>query len=56
LSLQVGSIATISITTTILTNSADPGNVQAWVYIVSAALLVVTLPIISRVPEHHGSW
>ncbi|MBN9245580.1 MAG: MFS transporter [Mesorhizobium sp.] len=56
LSLQIGSIATISITTAILAGSADPGSIQAWVYIVAALLIVAALPVISRVPEHHGSW
>ena len=56
LSLQIGSIATISITTAILTGSADPGSIQAWVYIAVALLLVAAMPVISRVPEHHGSW
>jgi EmrB/QacA subfamily drug resistance transporter len=56
LSLQIGSIAAISITTAALTDSTDPGQVQAWAYIVAALVLVATLPIVSRVPEHHGSW
>lgn len=56
LSLQIGSIATISITTAILTGSTDPGNVQTWVYIAVALLLIAAMPVISRVPEHHGSW
>jgi EmrB/QacA subfamily drug resistance transporter len=56
LSLQTGSIVTISITTAILAGSADPGNVQAWVYTVAALMLVAALPLVSRIPEHHGSW
>lgn len=56
LSLQIGSIAAISVTTAGVTGSADPGHVQAWAYIVAALVLVATLPIVSRVPEHHGSW
>lgn len=56
LSLQIGSIAAISLTTAALTDSTDPAHVQAWAYIVAALVLVATLPIISRVPEHHGSW
>jgi MFS family permease len=56
LSLQIGSIAAISVTTAAVTGSADPGHVQAWAYIVAALVLVATLPIVSRVPEHHGSW
>jgi MFS family permease len=56
LSLQIGSIAIISMTTAILAGSADPGYVQAWVYVIVALLLVAALPLVARVPEHHGSW
>ncbi|TCT06348.1 MFS transporter [Paralcaligenes ureilyticus] len=55
-SLQIGSITTVSIATAILTSSGDPGGVQAWVYVVVALLLIALLPLITRVPEHHGSW
>ncbi|MGH6975513.1 MAG: hypothetical protein ACREED_00650, partial [Stellaceae bacterium] len=54
--LQIGSITTISIATAILASSADPGGIQTWIYAVAALLLVATLPLIARVPEHHGSW
>jgi EmrB/QacA subfamily drug resistance transporter len=56
LCMQIGSIITISIDTAILANSDDPGRIQAWVYVMAAALLAAALPLISRVPEHHGSW
>jgi MFS family permease len=56
LSLQIGAITTVSITTAILTGSHDPGGIQAWVYIIVALLLVAALPLIIRIPEHHGSW
>ena len=56
LSLQTGSIATISITTASLAGTAEPGNVQAWVYAVAALLLIAALPLVSRVPEHRGAW
>jgi EmrB/QacA subfamily drug resistance transporter len=54
--LQIGTIVTISIVTAILASSNDPGSIQAWVYVVAALLLVVALPLITRLPEHHGSW
>jgi MFS-type transporter involved in bile tolerance (Atg22 family) len=54
--MQMGSIITISIATAILARSDDPGRIQAWVYIMAAVLLVAALPLITRVPEHHGSW
>jgi MFS family permease len=56
MSRQVGSIVTISIATAVLASSEDPGSIQIWVYIVAAALLVAALALITRVPEHHGSW
>ena len=56
MSRQIGSIVAISVTTAILAGSQDPGAVQAWIYVASALLLVVALPLISRVPEHRGAW
>jgi EmrB/QacA subfamily drug resistance transporter len=53
---QVGQIATVSITTTIIAQSASPGQLQAKVFLVFAVLLTVCLPVIARVPEHRGSW
>jgi len=56
MSLQIGTIITISIDTAILANSNDLGHVQAWLFALAAALLVTALPLVSRVPEHRGSW
>jgi MFS family permease len=56
LSLQIGAIATVSVVTAILTRSGDPGGIQAWIYVIVALLLIVALPLIARIPEHHGSW
>jgi hypothetical protein len=53
---QIGSITAISIATAILAQSSDPGIVQAYVFAIFGLLLVVGMPIIARVPEHHGSW
>lgn len=53
---QVGSIAAISITTAILAQAAHPGRVQAVVFVAFALVLVVCMPVITRVPEHRGSW
>jgi EmrB/QacA subfamily drug resistance transporter len=54
--MQIGTIITISIATAILAISHDPGRIQALLFAVAAALLVAALPLITRVPEHHGSW
>jgi EmrB/QacA subfamily drug resistance transporter len=53
---QVGQIAAVSITTTIIAESASPGQLQAKVFVAFAVLLVACLPVIARVPEHRGSW
>lgn len=53
---QVGSIAAISITTAILAQALHPGEVQAVVFVVFAALLILGMPVIRRIPEHRGSW
>ncbi|MCC7081905.1 MAG: MFS transporter [Burkholderiales bacterium] len=55
-SLQIGSISSVSIVTAILASSHDPSRTQAWVYAMVALLLVAALPLVSRVPEYHGSW
>ncbi|MBX7124033.1 MAG: MFS transporter [Opitutaceae bacterium] len=56
LALQIGSIITVSTTTAILSSVNVPGMAQAWVYAVMAVMFVAALPLISRIPEHHGSW
>jgi EmrB/QacA subfamily drug resistance transporter len=54
--MQIGSITTISIATAILASSEHPASTHAWLHIAAALLLVAALPLIRRVPEHHGSW
>ncbi len=53
---QTGSITTISIATAILAGALHPGMAQAFVYLVAAGLLLAALPLVARVPEHHGTW
>jgi MFS family permease len=54
--MQVGTIITICVDTAILASADDPGRIQAWLFAGIAALLVAALPLITRVPEHRGSW
>ncbi len=54
--MEIGAIATISITTAILAAVGHPGRVQAVVDVAFAVLLVLCMPVIARVPEHRGSW
>ena len=56
MSMSVGTIITISLDTAIIASSHDPGRTQAWLFGLAGALLVVALPLITRVPEHRGSW
>ncbi len=53
---QVGQIVAVSVTTTIIAQSASPGELEAKVFVVFALLLIACLPVIARVPEHRGSW
>ncbi len=53
---QIGSIMTVSMATAVLAGAYDPGQTQAWVYVVAALLLISAIPLITRVPEHHGAW
>lgn len=54
--MSIGSILSIGIATAILAGVEDPGSTHAWIYAVVAALLLACLPLIARVPEHHGAW
>lgn len=54
--LQIGTITTVAIATAVLASSNDSGHIQAFVYVAAAVLLVAALPLITRVPEHRGSW
>ena len=53
---QVGQILAVSITTTIMAQSASPGDLEAKVFIAFAVILIACLPVIALVPEHRGSW
>jgi hypothetical protein len=53
---QSGAITAVAVTTAIVARSADPGLVQARVFVVFAALLLALLPLVAVVPDHHGNW
>ena len=53
---QSGAIIAVSVTTAIIARSSTPGLVQAQVFVVFAILLVLLLPLIRLVPDHHGNW
>lgn len=54
--LQIGAIIAISLSTAVLAASSQPGQVHAIILALVAALLLISMPIINRVPEHHGAW
>ncbi len=53
---QAGQIIAVSISTAVLARSAHPGEVQAVIFVAYALLLLLFVPIVTRVPEHRGSW
>ncbi len=56
MSLQLGGIITVAIATAILASSSNAGMSQAFIYVSIAVVFVISLPLISRIPEHRGSW
>jgi hypothetical protein len=56
MSMQIGMIVTVSVDTAILASSQDPALTQAWLFALAGPLLIVALPLITRVPEHRGAW
>jgi EmrB/QacA subfamily drug resistance transporter len=53
---QSGGISAISITAAIVARSNDPGIAQARIFMVFAAVLLCSLPLVLLVPEHRGRW
>jgi len=53
---QSGSITAVSVATAVIARGTDPGLVQAHVFLVFAALVVLMLPLVRLVPDHHGNW
>ncbi|MGH3267311.1 MAG: MFS transporter [Trebonia sp.] len=53
---QVGQIVAVSVTAAIIAQSASPGELEAKVFVVFAAILLACLPVIALVPEHRGAW
>jgi EmrB/QacA subfamily drug resistance transporter len=53
---QSGAIIAVSVTTAVIARSKDPGIAQAHIFLVFAALLVATLPLVFMVPDHRGNW
>lgn len=54
--MQIGKIGTISVATALIASAENPGLMQAWIYGSAVVVLLAGLPLIRRVPEHHGAW
>lgn len=53
---QAGGIVGISVATAVSARSGHPGDSLGSIFLVLAAIIVCILPLVLRVPEHHGSW
>jgi EmrB/QacA subfamily drug resistance transporter len=53
---QAGAITAVSVTAAIVARSTDPGIAQAHVFLVFAAMMAGSLPLMLLVPEHRGRW
>ena len=56
LGMQIGSIISIAIASAFIAGSTVPAQTQSWIYLASAVLFICSMPLISRILEHKGSW
>src|SRR5690606_8316817 len=56
LSLQIGTIATITIVTAILPHQSHTGQTLAWTFAILAVFRVLIMPLARWVPEQRGAW
>lgn len=54
--IQVGSILTVSIVTAVLASFHDSYEIQSAAYKIASVLIVISLPLAARVPQHKGVW
>lgn len=53
---EFGVIVVLSAITAVMAASGQPARTQAGIYIACALLSLLVLPVVRRVPEHHGTW
>jgi MFS family permease len=53
---QAGAITGISVATAIIAQSAAPGLAMSHVFAVFALIVLATIPLAYRVPDHRGTW
>ncbi|MEO8949553.1 MAG: hypothetical protein ABI308_14155, partial [Mucilaginibacter sp.] len=56
MALQLGAIFTIAIATAVLSGGNGSTHVHAMINLAVALVFLLSLPLISRIPEHKGSW
>ncbi|MDA8074814.1 MAG: MFS transporter, partial [Actinomycetota bacterium] len=56
MSMQIGTIVTVSVATAFIATGRDAGAAEAWIFAVVAATLAVSIPIVNWIPEHRGTW
>jgi MFS family permease len=56
LSLQIGSIATVSVAAAVLAHQTDMGLALAWIFGLLALIRLLALWLIRYVPEQRGAW
>jgi EmrB/QacA subfamily drug resistance transporter len=56
MSMEIGTIVTVSIATAFIAKGHDAGIAEAWIFAVLAGALAVSIPIVNWIPEHRGSW
>ena len=53
---QSGAILAVSVTTAVLARSSDPGVMLGHIFLVFTGVVLLTIPLIARIPDHRGRW
>jgi EmrB/QacA subfamily drug resistance transporter len=53
---QSGAIVAVSVTTAVLARSSDPGIMLGHVFLVFVGVVLLTIPLMMRIPDHRGRW
>lgn len=53
---QAGTIFAVSVATAVVARSGNPGLALSRMFLVFACVVVLTVPLIFKVPEHRGEW
>lgn len=54
--MQTGSVVSISVATAVLATASNQRFAFAAIFAIAGALTIASMPLIRRVPEHHGPW